>query len=327
MKSSLHRSIQVLTAVVAASIVLTTPAIAKETNLRDPQIMAEARYVLVRGDTRVRGTDPTRSVHYELPTCWYAPGNTPEELLSAYEGNLQAGQLSRIPVYPTEFHLREAGIWWSPVCRQDATFEEFWAYRVAHWDDFYRWVATGDGTPDEGIDYPDLLKIAREFTELLPVAIASSPKAGAVPSTVFLPTWLWVDRGAWEKPATVTASVPTMEVTTRARRKYLLIDAGTSSDRAEVHADTTFNGKAACSLGGSPYAGDATAMPPCGVTYKRSTAGSGPYSLQVSVVWEVSWTRNGRDMGLVTEDPYITVEAPAMNVVVREVQTVVSSAY
>ncbi|MFF0727836.1 hypothetical protein [Streptomyces sp. NPDC004134] len=137
---------------------------------------------------------------------------------------------------------------------------------------------------------------------------------------VNLPTWVWLD-GAEFRPVTARAEVPALGlwVETTATPVSLTIDPGT--DDAELHP-----GGGECAMDGdggvgAPYRkGNADKVPPCGVTYLRSSESTGPYDFTASVTWRVTWSASDGT----TDEPLPTgiIEA-TQELDVREIQSVV----
>lgn len=182
------------------------------------------------------------------------------------------------------------------------------------------WVDNGEPAPDwvadQAIDPAMLAELAYERM-VVPDTEAELRPEGE--QTVNLPTWVWLD-GAQFQPVTARAEVPAlgMWAETTATPVSLTIDPGT--DDAELHP-----GGGACAMSdgrvGTPYRkGDADKVPPCGVTYLRSSESTGPYDFTASVTWEVSWSASDG-----TEDeplPTGIIEA-TQELAVREIQAIV----
>ncbi|MHA4818350.1 hypothetical protein ACXZ65_28805 [Streptomyces aculeolatus] len=182
------------------------------------------------------------------------------------------------------------------------------------------WVDNGEPAPDWVADQaigPAMLAELAYERMVVPDTEAELRPEGE--QTVNLPTWVWLD-GAEFRPVTARAEVPALGlwVETTATPVSLTIDPGT--DDAELHP-----GGGACAMSdgrvGTPYRkGDADKVPPCGVTYLRSSESTGPYDFTASVTWEVSWSASDG-----TEDeplPTGIIEA-TQELDVREIQAIV----
>ena len=118
--------------------------------------------------------------------------------------------------------------------------------------------------------------------------IRSSPRPRQ-PQLVGLPTWLWIDRSAWE-PQVATATVPGVSATARATPRHVTWGMG---DGVSEH----------CSGPGTPWLtgrNPAAASPDCGHTFRRSSAGQpgGTYAVTATVAWSVTWSGAGQSGSL-----------------------------
>ncbi|SEN51825.1 hypothetical protein [Actinacidiphila rubida] len=181
------------------------------------------------------------------------------------------------------------------------------------------WVPNGQrppaGTPNV-ITTEMLAKFAAAHAQVPGVAVATNPRGT---QTVNLPTWVKLQDDY--APVTVRASVDlgggqTLWAETTAKTDGAHIDPGTADAQVfpgdgncPVRADHTI---------GADYDGHPDATPPCGVTYRRSTQNRGPFQLNVSTVWTVTW--QGSDGGQGGFAP-ATITDPTP-VTVREIQTV-----
>jgi hypothetical protein len=168
------------------------------------------------------------------------------------------------------------------------------------------WVPNGDNPPPGTghVITPDMLsKLAFAHTQVPGVTIKTSPTAT---QTVNLPTWVWLTERY--TPVKVRASVNLgggREIWAETEAKVTSVRVQPGTTDADV-----FPSSGNCPIGdngsvGTAYAGNAKADPPCGVTYLRSTASSGPYQLNVTANWHVTWTGSGNtggDLGDGTND-------------------------
>ncbi|RLK61911.1 hypothetical protein CLV68_2456 [Actinokineospora cianjurensis] len=134
------------------------------------------------------------------------------------------------------------------------------------------WVADAAPAP---VSPRVLAETARNRLSLPRPSILASPAQNQL---VNLPTWLWVDRGAWV-PVSVTASVPGVSVTATARPTAVTWSMGDGTT-------VTCNGPGDPLLGGDPRA----ASPTCGHTFRRA---SERYPVTATIHWSVSWAGAG----------------------------------
>lgn len=150
-------------------------------------------------------------------------------------------------------------------------------------------------TPPPGIPNvisPEMLsKLAYAHTQVPGITIETNP---VNTQTVNLPTWVRLQENY--TPVKVRASVDLgggaeIWAETTATPTSVHIDPGTSYS-------TVYPGSGDCAIGadgkvGADYNGDPKADPPCGVTYLKSTQATGPFQLNVTATWSVSWTGSG----------------------------------
>lgn len=161
-----------------------------------------------------------------------------------------------------------------------------------------------------------LARLAYSHTHVPGVTIETNPVNTL---TVNLPTWVRLQ----EKytPVKVRASVDLgggqqLWAETTAKATSVHIDPGTSDA-------TVYPASGDCPIGadgtvGADYNGDPKADPPCGVTYLRSTDATGPFDLDVTATWSVSWTGSDGGGGNL---PNGRVQQPKQ-VTVQEIQSV-----
>jgi hypothetical protein len=183
------------------------------------------------------------------------------------------------------------------------------------------WVDNGDPPPpyaaEESIDPRMLAELAYERLRVPDTDAELRPDGE---QTVNLPTWVWLDEGEFQ-PVSVTARIPLLDMwaTTTATPVSLTIDPGTED--AKLHP-----GSGECAINdddtiGTPYRrGAADEVPPCGLTYLRSTASTGPYDFKAAVTWQVSWSASDGT----TDEPLPSgvIEA-TQELDVQEIQTIV----
>ncbi|MFI0900133.1 hypothetical protein [Streptomyces sp. NPDC020983] len=183
------------------------------------------------------------------------------------------------------------------------------------------WVDNGKtpppGTPNV-ITVEMLSRLAYANTRVPGVTVVTSP---AQTQTVNLPTWVrltqnystvrvraYVDLGGGAQLWAETKAVP----------QPVEIDPG-ESDATRYPASGLCPVSADGSVG-KAYSGNPQATPPCGMTYRRSTVGSAPYPLRVTVHWKVSWTGSGGAGGGLPDG--VVTNDPVPQVTVREIQAV-----
>ncbi len=173
----------------------------------------------------------------------------------------------------------------------------------------------GPAAPGHPIDGRILAALARAELALPPVQVFTSPAAGK-PGDVNLPVWVWVRYAGPERPAD-TASVPlpgggTLSATVTTSPPQVSVSVNTASARV-------YNN---CGATGSRYTGNATAAPPCGVTFLAPST-HGPYTITVTARWTVTWTDSTGESGTFPSPPWpVPVRTGTTNVTVREIQAI-----
>lgn len=313
----------------AAALVLLAPATAVAEGpdgggASSPSAGKYTAYVSVTGNGVGRGGDlgvppvGQGGGRVAVPSpCGYEKGIRQEELQALQEkyypnGNAREvldGEANKLDNFdhPTEAALARAqagawgqsGTWYVSQCDFDAEGIDIPEYREFFFDNPP--VLVPDGSPPPQADAPAdpefLLQVAQGAMTL------PTPTAAVVrPETVVrLDTWVWVDAAAIGT-RTVTAAVPTMQVTVTATHQGTRF----SSDGAAT---------VACAGAGHP------ADPVCALTYTRSS-GRAPgqqFGIVASTTWQAAAT------GAVTRAlPGATMVGPAVPITVREVQTTVT---
>jgi len=247
--------------------------------------------------------------------CGYEQGIRQEELEALQEkyypnGNARevlAGEANKLDNFdhPTDAAVARAqagawgqqGTWYISRCDFDAEgigIEEYRDYFFANPP-----VLVPDGAPAPQADAPAdpefLLRVAQGAMTLpRPTAQVVRPE-----TVVRLGTWVWVMPGDIGT-RTVTASVPTMQVTVTA---------------TSVGPRFTSTGAPPVDCAGAGHPGD----PGCALTYQRSSGGAPgqQFGIVASTVWEAAAS------GAVTQQlPGATMVGPPVPITVREVQTV-----
>ena len=262
------------------------------------------------------------------PACWYAPKYDSEAAARDFLGydrspnhtGMDDAQWIRnryIKGHPyTNFNLAKQGkgYWWTAV-HTTKTASRTPVRTTAPKPPF--WVDTG--APPRRVKNavtPEILAQLAYAQIRIPQGKASTNPDGTL--TVNLPTWVWLDKTTFH-PVSVRAyvSVLGIEATTTATPVGLHIDPGTQDA-------TLFPASGDCPIDangniGTPYAKGDTGDPPCGVTYLRSTADTGPYQLKATVTWKISWTGTGQPTPVALPDGTFGTPQDAN---VREIQTV-----
>ncbi|MFJ2953057.1 hypothetical protein [Streptomyces sp. NPDC087270] len=258
-------------------------------------------------------------VHWTPPPCWIGPIADPvtfkKNVLDGVKATNVPGQanyaLEAMDQYKKhydsnytwdgsgkgykDFNIDQQGkgMFWGPVENPDApnSLDKFACNSTIPF-----FVPNGQrppaGTPNV-ITSEMLSKIAYAHTQVPGVTIKTNP---VNTQTVNLPTWVRLD----EKytPVKVRASVDLgggqqIWAETTASPTSVHIDPGTSD--ATVYPASGDCPIAGDGTVGADYNGNPKADPPCGVTYLRSTQATGPFDLDVTATWSVSWT--GSDGG------------------------------
>ncbi|MFI1098719.1 hypothetical protein [Streptomyces sp. NPDC020917] len=275
------------------------------------------------------------------PPCWIGPIGGPAEFKKMVENMVKEtdsypGQANYAMEAMDEYRRHyEEGYTWSGGGEAYKNFNldqagkgQFWGpFENPASDSIHRfdcnstlpmWVPNGQqpkNTPNV-ITTAMLAKLAAANTKVPGVSITTNPRGT---QTVNLPTWVKLQDNL--SPVTVRAYVDlgggaTLWAETTAKTDSVQIDPGTPD--AQV-----FPAGGTCSVGangtvGADYNGNPNATPPCGVTYQHSTQNRGPFQLNVTAVWNVTW--QGSDNAGGDFDP-ATVSDPTP-ITVREIQTV-----
>lgn len=173
----------------------------------------------------------------------------------------------------------------------------------------------GPATPGHPIDPQILADLARAELRLPAVKIFTNPAVGR-PGDVNLPVWVGVRYAGPERP-TDTASVPlpgggALSATVATSPPQVSVAVNTAAARV-------YNN---CGATGSRYNGNATAIPPCGVTFLAPST-HGHYTITVTARWTVTWTASTGGGGTFASPPWPPpVQTGSANVTVREIQAV-----
>ncbi|MEU6992383.1 hypothetical protein ABZ953_17200 [Streptomyces sp. NPDC046465] len=272
------------------------------------------------------GTLTPANSNWDPPACWYEPAYTPKQIEATVKairhvkvfgiGDLVGGIFDSYfkeghPYKGYNLDKQGDGQFWAAAV-DDKRKDEPGAKAC---DRLPFWVADGE-TPKEPLAVTP--KILAEYAYgQLPVPDTEIKMAPEGETKVNLPTWVWLDKARFKKVA-VTASLPgtDLSATTTAEPVSLKIEPGTGD--AETYPAS---GECPIENGriGSPRAKGTPADtdPPCGVRYLRSS-GDGPYELQATLTWKVSWTSTTGEGGDLPAGEF----GAAQDVLVREVQSV-----
>jgi hypothetical protein len=280
-----------------------------------PQVIVT---ITVNGTTTSTSTAGTTSVH---PPCWYEPSWTGPELAEYYNSNQNEQDAYhysmpelRDPPPDYDAHQNDGtdvGQYWSAICSSeywDGDIHSFTDYASA-WIDAHPtiWVPVNQD-PNRDIVIPPevLMHIARNALKPGAPSLEVNPRTDSV---VNLPTWVWATDDTF--------------VEMRARAEF-------NGNWAEVIATPTglrlsTNGPAdvnsTCTDGGKPWTPGATGSD-CTVTFRKSTANGGAYTISASIDWQVHWEGSGGENEALA--PPDNPPVGERDVQVDEVQTVVN---
>ncbi|MEN8650285.1 hypothetical protein ABCR94_06520 [Streptomyces sp. 21So2-11] len=230
------------------------------------------------------------------PPCWYAPKYTPAQLKKEREGIWSAESTGHEWENSERDHYKDfnadktdKGYWWGSYIDKS----RFGDPGILACDKPPFWVDIGDPPPAE---VPEVItpKILADLAYAeVRVPDTKVDLAPAANTKVNLPTWAWLDKAEF-KPVSVTASVPVLnlQATATAVPDSLQIEPGTKDAVLHPASGECLLNDDGSSIG-TPYAkGSAEETPPCGLTYLRAS-GDGPYKLQATITWKISWTGTG----------------------------------
>ncbi|MEO3767949.1 hypothetical protein [Streptomyces sp. B5E4] len=309
-----------------------------ESDPDDGTISATATQVVVTQTGGAEGGKPISAVdtNWTPPPCWHEPVATPRELEQAVDA-IENGNLvpvnSRLQwgVDLMHEHYRDGGDGNPENYNLDKQGEGMWwrAVRNPHREDDIEagecdqqlmfWADNGTAPDVPTAITPEMLaEYAYDSVKVPGTEIEMQPADDRL--KVNLPTWIWQEPAAFEE-VRVRAELPGtgLWAETTATPTSLRLDPGTQD--AVVHPEV---GECAInddgSVGRKYRSGDAEAVPPCGITYHRSSeAVGGSYELKASITWEVDWTGSGDTGGDLPDGLFETT----YDVTVEEIQTVV----
>ncbi|TGB06025.1 hypothetical protein E2651_23945 [Streptomyces sp. MZ04] len=295
---------------------------------KDEEIESVVRFDLSRnGSGPSSGPMAVKSSDWTPPPCWYEPKYTPEQLkadhlktknlphasglgeaVAAFEKHYVEGH----PYKNYNMAKKGKGMFWD---RAALPYEEGGDIFACKKPPF--WVDNGETPEVENAVTPEILaELAYAKIKIPGTKVTLAPENV---TKVNLHTWAWLDKAKF-KPVSVTASLnasgENIEATTTAEPQSLKIEPGTKD--AQSHPAS---GECAISKDGSigaPYVrGNADKIPPCGVTYLRSS-GDGTYALKATVTWKVTWEGTGVPGGNLPAGTFGTTQ----NITVEEIQSI-----
>lgn len=311
----------------------------------DGTLTAGVQYQYTKKPSSGSATVPLGSsdVTWTPPPCWIGPVGDPEtfkkKLLQSVKDTNVPGQANYALEAMAELqqHYEDGKTWdgagdgyknfnldkqgkgqfWGPVMNPDSDSPD----RFNCNSTLPFWVDNGKlpppGTPE--VITPEMLsRLAYARTQVPGVTVVTSP---AQTQTVNLPTWVHLTDDYSD--VSVRASIDLgggqeIWAETTAHATQVHIDPG-ESDATLFPASGNCPVKADGSVGAA-YSGNAQADPPCGMTYRRANAGGSPYTLDVTVRWDVSWQGSGGTGGTLPQA--VVHNDPPQQVTVREIQSV-----
>ncbi|MFG1809361.1 hypothetical protein [Streptomyces sp. NPDC049040] len=309
-------------------------------------LSAGVTYTYPSGKSTGSATVPLGSsdVSWTPPPCWIGPVGDPEtfkkKLLQSVKDTNVPGQANYAleAMQELQQHYEEGRTWaasgdgykdfnldkqgkgqfWGPVMNPDSDSPE----RFDCNSTLPFWVDNGKLPPpgtQNVITAEMLSRLAYARTRVPGVTVVTSP---VTTQTVNLPTWLQLTQKYTRVQVRASIDIgggQEIWAQTTADPANVHIDPGTGD--ATLHPASGDCPVAADGSVGSAYNGDPAAVPPCGMTYRRSTAATGPYRLDVTATWHVTWV--GSDGGGTHPLPDGVVHNPAQDLTVREIQSVV----
>ncbi|MFJ6798521.1 hypothetical protein [Streptomyces sp. NPDC091268] len=271
------------------------------------------------------GTLTSENTNWDPPACWYEPAFSPKEIESTvkavdsvpFVGDLFATVLNGYykdgsPYKDYNLDKQGKGMFWASVINPKRKDDP----AATSCDKLPFWVDNGT-TPSEPLAVSPQVLAEYAYDEIkIPDTDISMAPAGK--STVNLPSWIWLDKATFS-PRSVTASIPNsgLSATTTATPVSLRIQPGTAD--AQLHPAS-----GECPIGadgriGTPFSADKqNQTPDCGVTYLRSTAGTGPHKLKATITWKITWTGSNGQGGTLPNGTFATTQ----DVTVQEIQAI-----
>lgn len=261
------------------------------------------------------------------PACWLAPVATPQQLKTERESvwaedstgyEWDAAQrdyyVKGHPHKDFEIANTGKGMWWNGQVNPNRIADPASLSCFKERDD---WVLNGDKPPTGPAVTPKILAESAYDRIRVPDTVVTLSPDAQLTQTVNLNIWAWLDRTRF-KPISVTARLNSLGIwaTTTATPIGLHLNAGTpfadvypAGGNCPVNADGT--------IGQKYQSSQANAIPPCGLTYRKSSDG-GTYPLTATITWKVSWVGSGGTGGPLDNGVF----AQHQDVKVQEIQTV-----
>jgi enoyl reductase len=243
--------------------------------------------------TRTSTVSAAPATSYVHPPCWRQPSWTGPELADYYNSNqneqdayhYDAPEL-RDPPPGYADHKNDGtdkGQYWSAICSS-----EFWDGDIHSFTDYAQqwinshptiWVAVGDPDPNRDIVIPPevLMHIAQSALHPGAPRLEVNPQADSV---VNLPTWVWATDDTF------------VEIRARAEFNGNWAEVIATPQGLRLSASGPSDIKSTCTYGGKVWHRAATDCD-CTVTFRKSTAGSGSYTISASIDWKVHWEGSG----------------------------------
>jgi hypothetical protein len=325
--SFVRRGVTLSAAALVAATLMTTPALAdgigsSQSTIQDgnnyiPKVLVTVTTSGVRRTVAV-AAGPTTYVH---PPCWREPSWTGAELADYYDSGDAArdarhhgdGPVTPPPDY--DAHKNDGtdkGMFWSPICSSQYWKGDIHSF-LDYVDQFFPshpmiWVAVGDPNPNNDITIPPqvLMEIARGLLKPTAPTLEVNP---TVDSVVNLPTWVWA----------TDDSFVDIRVRAELNGNWAEVTAHPTGLKLSTNGPGEVN--STCTGGGTPWTRGASDTD-CSVTFRKSTASSGQYTISASIDWEVSWRGSGGEAAALPPPPAAPIGNRA--VTVDEVQTVVT---
>jgi enoyl reductase len=332
-RSLIRKGVSLTAAALVAAALLATPAWADDgfgstTTTSEGASQSGGSYaprvvvtVTVNG-TRTTATATPAATEYVHPPCWREPSWTGPERADYYD----SGDASRDAHHQGIPELADApagygdhktdgpdkGMFWSAICSSeywDGDIHSFTEY-ADQWITSHPtiWVPVNAPDPNQDIVIPPevLMHIAQGFLKPGAPTLEVNPQ---VDSVVNLPTWVWATDDTFVE----------VRATAAFNGNWATVIATPAGLRLSTNGPADVN--STCTDGGKPWKPGATDSD-CTVTFSKSTASSGAYTISASIDWQVHWEGSGGQ----NEALPAPANAPIgdRNVQVDEVQTVVN---
>ena len=284
-----------------------------------PRVIVTVTSNGVRTSTATAAPSSTSYVH---PPCWRQPSWTGPELANYYDSSqneadayhYDAPEL-RDPPPGYADHKNDGtdkGQYWSAICSSeywDGDIHSFTTY-AEQWINSHPtiWVAVTDPDPNRDIVIPPevLMHIAQNALHPGAPRLEVNPQANSV---VNLPTWVWATDDTF------------VEIRARAQFNGNWAEVIATPAGLRLSASGPADVNSTCTGGGKPWKRGETGSD-CTVTFRKSTAGSGEYTISASIDWKVHWEGSGGENEPLNPPANAPIGDRAVQV--DEVQTVVN---